>query len=63
MEKIYQLFVMIDNDGNLTNAGALLADATLIYHSRLFCTFWNGLDKSGGIVDALDSARIYGEFD
>lgn len=28
--------------------------------SRLFCTRWNGLDKSGGMVDALDSAEYSG---
>lgn len=59
-EKMYQSFGMVDNDGNLTNAGALLADAAPIYHSRLFCTRWNGLDKSGGMVDALDSVEYTG---
>lgn len=59
-EKMYQSFGMLDNDGKLTNAGALLADAAPIYHSRLFCTRWNGLDKSGGVVDALDSAEYTG---
>ncbi|WP_331465997.1 ATP-binding protein [Hominifimenecus microfluidus] len=44
----------------LTNAGALLADDSPIRHSRLFCTRWNGLDKSGGMVDALDSAEYSG---
>ena len=46
--------------GKLTNAGALLADDSPIRHSRLFCTRWNGLDKSGGMVDALDSAEFSG---
>ena len=31
-----------------------------IKHSRLFCTRWNGLDKTGGIIDALDSAEYTG---
>ena len=44
----------------LTNAGALLADDSPIRHSRLFCTRWNGLDKSGSMVDALDSAEYSG---
>ena len=30
------------------------------FDSRLFCTRWNGLDKSGGMVDALDSAEFSG---
>lgn len=28
--------------------------------SRLFCTRWNGLDKSGGTMDALDDAGYSG---
>lgn len=44
-----------DLRGKLTHAGALLADVSPIKHSRLFCTRRNGMDKSGGIVDALDS--------
>ena len=28
--------------------------------SRLFCTRWNGLDKSGGTMDALDDAEYSG---
>lgn len=31
-----------------------------IRYSRLFCTRWNGLDKSGGQIDALDSAEYSG---
>ena len=50
----YESFGLIDEKGNLTNAGALLADESLVRHSRLFCTRWNGLTKASGIVDALD---------
>ena len=42
------------------NAGALLADESPIRCSRLFCTRWNGLNKSGGVVDALDDAEYSG---
>ena len=56
-EKLFDSFDMRDEHGKLTNAGALLADDSPIRHSRLFCTRWNGLDKSGGMVDALDSAE------
>ena len=59
-EKLFDSFEMRDEYGKLTNAGALLADNAPIKHSRLFCTRWNGLDKSGGIVDALDSAEYTG---
>ena len=44
----------------MTNAGALIADESPIRWSRLFCTRWNGLDKSGGTMDALDDAEYSG---
>ncbi len=59
-EKLFDSFEIRDDHGKLTNAGALLADDAPIKHSRLFCTHWNGIDKSGGIVDALDSAEYSG---
>lgn len=59
-DKLFDSFEIRDARGKLTNAGALLADDSPIRHSRLFCTRWNGLDKSGGMVDALDSAEYSG---
>lgn len=59
-EKSFESFGVKDSNGKLTNAGALLADNCPIRHSRLFCTRWNGMDKSGGQVDALDSAEYTG---
>ena len=59
-DKLFDSFEMRDANGRLTNAGALLADQSPVRHSRLFCTRWNGLDKSGGMVDALDSAEYSG---
>ena len=59
-EKSFESFGIVDNKGKLTNAGALLADNCPIRYSRLFCTRWNGLDKSGGQIDALDSAEYSG---
>ena len=53
-------FGLVNEQGNLTNAGALLADESPIRCSRLFCTRWNGLNKSGGAVDALDDAEYPG---
>ena len=53
-------FGLVNEQGNLTNAGALLADESPIRCSRLFCTRWNGLNKSGGVVDALDDAEYSG---
>lgn len=40
----YQSFGLVLSDGMLTNAGALLADASPVRCSRVFCTRWNGLD-------------------
>ena len=56
----YESFGIKDVDGNLTNAGALLADNCPIYQSRLFCTRWNGLTKASGLQDALDDAEYTG---
>lgn len=59
-DKLFDSFDIRNEYGKLTNAGALLADDSPIRHSRLFCTRWNGLDKSGGMVDGLDSAEYSG---
>ena len=59
-EKLFDSFEIRNENGKLTNAGALLADNAPLRHSRLFCTRWSGLDKSGGMVDALDSAEYSG---
>ena len=53
-------FGLVNEKGYLTNAGALIADESPIRWSRLFCTRWNGLNKSGGTVDALDDAEYEG---
>ena len=59
-EKNFESFGIKDAKGNLTNAGMLLADDAPVFWSRIFCTRWNGLDKSGGQIDALDSAEYAG---
>lgn len=56
----YESFGLVDDNGNLTNAGALLADESPVKHSRLFCTRWNGKTKAAGIVDALDDKEYTG---
>lgn len=58
-EKLYESFG-IKSGNKLTIAGALLADESPITYSRVFCTRWNGLDKSGGVMDARDSAEYSG---
>ena len=64
----YISFSLMNKDGYLTNAGALLADQNIYRHNRVFCTRWNGVNKtsleeasndaeySGGLVKILDSA-------
>ncbi|MCF0112217.1 MAG: putative DNA binding domain-containing protein, partial [Erysipelotrichaceae bacterium] len=59
-DKLFDSFDMRDSSGKLTNAGALMADQSPIKQSRLFCTRWNGLDKSSGMIDALDSEEYTG---
>ena len=53
-------FGLVNERCELTNAGALLADESPIRCSRLFCTRWNGLNKSSGVLDALDEAEYEG---
>ena len=50
----------LEGCGLLTNAGALLADKSPIRHSRVFCTRWNGLTKSNGVMEALDDDEFSG---
>lgn len=58
--KDFESFGIVDKNGILTNAGALLADESPIYCSRLFCTRWNGIDKASGVIDALDDEEYTG---
>ncbi len=51
---------LADENGYLTNAGALLADISPIRYSRLFCTRWYGLSKASGVMDALDDKEYSG---
>ena len=60
-DKNFQSFGICNEAWELTNAGALLADDSPIIYSRVFCTRWNGLKKSGSTKeDALDSAEYSG---
>lgn len=51
---------IIDENGALTNAGALLADDSPVRQSRIFCTRWNGLTMTSGLGEALDDAELEG---
>lgn len=59
-EKDLVSFGLATEQGYLTNVGALIADESPIRYSRIFCTRWNGLNKSGGTFDALDDAEYEG---
>ena len=59
-EKDLISFGLANEQGYLTNAGALIADESPVMCSRLFCTRWNGLNKSGGVIDAFDDAEYSG---
>ena len=58
-ESDFDSFGLVEG-GVLTNAGALLADKSPIRHSRVFCTRWNGLTKSNGVMEALDDDEFSG---
>ena len=52
--------LLAENGDHLTHAGALLADDCRVYNSRIFCTRWNGLEKSSIFVDAVDDGEYSG---
>ena len=58
-ESDFDSFGLVEG-GVLTNAGALFADKSPIRHSRVFCTRWNGLTKSNGVMEALDDDEFSG---
>ena len=56
----FESFGLVTDRGTLTNAGALFADNSPVRHSRVFCTRWNGLDKTSGVMEALDDKEFSG---
>lgn len=59
-DKDLKSFGLVNDEGNLTIAGALFADNYQVYQSRVFCTRWNGLTKANGRMDALDDIEFEG---
>ena len=55
-------FGLVTETGVMTNTGALLADESPIRHSRVFCTRWNGLDMTAGVMDAADDQEYRAGF-
>ena len=57
-KKFLLSFGLITKTGVLTNAGALFADDCPLWQSRLYCTRWDGNDKSDAINDAEFTGNI-----
>lgn len=53
-------FGLVEENGKLTNAGALFADERFVYQSRIFCTRWNGFNKANGKMEAIDDQEFEG---
>jgi len=60
-EKDYISFGLCKTDGTLTYAGLMFSDECPLLQSRVFCTHWDGLDKSGGVDDAVDDKEFEGD--
>jgi ATP-dependent DNA helicase RecG len=60
-EKDYISFGICKPDGTLTYAGLMFSDECPLLQSRVFCTHWDGLDKSGGVDDAVDDKEFEGD--
>ena len=58
-DKKYLLsFGLVTNAGLLTNAGALFADDSPMWQSRLYCTRWDGKEKGDAINDAEFTGNV-----
>lgn len=58
-DKKYLLsFGLVTGIGNLTNAGALIADDCPLWQSRLYCTRWDGREKGDAINDAEFTGNV-----
>lgn len=57
-KKFLVSFGLVTSNGVLTNAGALFADDCPLWQSRLYCTRWDGKDKSDAINDAEFTGNI-----
>lgn len=57
-KKFLLSFGLVTGAKNLTNAGALFADDCPLWQSRLYCTRWDGKEKSDAINDAEFTGNI-----
>lgn len=53
-------FGLMDDSRKLTYAGVLFSDQCPLLQSRIFCTRWNGLDKTSIFEDAVDDREYSG---
>ena len=53
-------FGLMDEKRQLTYAGVLFSDQCPLLQSRIFCTRWNGLDKTSIFEDAVDDKEYSG---
>jgi ATP-dependent DNA helicase RecG len=60
-KKDYVSFGVCKPDGTLTYAGLMFSDECPLLQSRVFCTHWDGIDKSGGVDDAVDDKEFEGD--
>jgi ATP-dependent DNA helicase RecG len=60
-QKDYVSFGLCKPDGTMTYAGLMFSDECPLLQSRVFCTHWDGLDKSGGLDDAVDDKEFEGD--
>ena len=51
-------FGLVTKTGKLTNAGALFADDSPMWQSRLYCTRWDGKEKGDAINDAEFTGNV-----
>lgn len=57
-DKLLKSWGLVDAANHLTNAGLLFADDCPVYQSRIFCTRWNGLEKSNALNDTEYSGNL-----
>ena len=57
-KKFLLSFGLVTSTGNLTNAGALFADDSPVWQSRLYCTRWDGKEKGDAINDAEFTGNV-----
>ena len=59
-EKDFISFGLMTEARKLTFAGVLFSDQCPLLQSRIFCTRWNGLDKTSIFEDAVDDREYIG---